>query len=169
MKLNSFAAVAKALEEAGVRYLVAGGLAVNAHGYLRFTKDVDLVVQLVPENIISAFEALASIGYSPLVPITATQFANAEMRNGWIRDKNMTVLQFWSDEHKETPIDVFVAEPFPFDEEYARSLLKPLLGSIAVRFVSIATLIDMKTAVGRQQDLIDVEHLKMRMDSDAGK
>ena len=92
MKLNSFAAVAKALEEAGVRYLVAGGLAVNAHGYLRFTKDVDLVVQLVPENIISAFEALASIGYSPLVPITATQFANAEMRNGWIRDKNMTVL-----------------------------------------------------------------------------
>jgi hypothetical protein len=58
MKLNSFAAVAGALDEAGVRYLVAGGLAVNAHGYLRFTKDVDLVVQLVPDNIvIDAFVA----------------------------------------------------------------------------------------------------------------
>jgi len=44
-----------------------------------------------------------------------------------------------------------------------------LPGPIDVRFVSIATLIDMKTAVGRQQDLIDVEHLKMRMDGDAGK
>jgi hypothetical protein len=58
MRLNSFVAVAEALEKAGVRYLVAGGLAVNAHGYLRFTNDVDLVVQLVPENIINAFAAI---------------------------------------------------------------------------------------------------------------
>jgi len=67
MRLNSFAAVARALDDAGVRYLIAGGLAVNAHGYLRYTNDVDLVVQLVPENIVRAFAALASIGYSPLV------------------------------------------------------------------------------------------------------
>lgn len=169
MKLNSFAAVAEALEKAGVRYLVAGGLAVNAHGYLRFTNDVDLVVQLVPENIVNAFAALASIGYEPVVPITASQFADAKTRDGWVREKNMTVLQFWSDEHRETPIDMFVSEPFPFDEEYARSLSKPLRGSVDVRFVSIATLIDMKTAVGRRQDLIDVEHLKMRMERDDGE
>jgi hypothetical protein len=41
-----------------------------------------------------------------------------------------------------------VAELFPFDEEYARSLLKPLPGAIDVRFVSIATPMDMKTATG---------------------
>ena len=35
-----------------MRYLVAGGLAVNAHGFLRFTKDVDLVIELVPDNIV---------------------------------------------------------------------------------------------------------------------
>jgi hypothetical protein len=69
-------------------------------------------------------------GYKPLVPIIASQFADAKMRNGWIRDK----------------------------EEYAHALVKPLQGSVDVRFVSIATLIDMKTAAGRQQDLIDVEH-----------
>ena len=50
MKLASFEALAAALDAAGVRYLVAGGLAVGAHGYLRFTKDVDIVVQLVPDN-----------------------------------------------------------------------------------------------------------------------
>jgi len=37
--------------EAGVRFLVAGGLAVNAHGYVRFTKDADLVIDLTAENI----------------------------------------------------------------------------------------------------------------------
>ena len=42
MRLASFETIAKALESADVRYLVAGGLAVNAHGILRFTKDIDL-------------------------------------------------------------------------------------------------------------------------------
>jgi hypothetical protein len=91
MKLASLTILATALDDAGVRYLVAGGLAVNAHGYLRFTKDVDIVVQLVAENVERAFSALKSIGYRPSVPITAVQFANVEMREGWIRDEHMKV------------------------------------------------------------------------------
>ena len=66
MKLTSFEALASALESTGVRYLVAGGLAVGAHGYLRFTKDVDIVIQLIPDNIERTFSALASLGYKPI-------------------------------------------------------------------------------------------------------
>ena len=50
MKLTSFEAIVRALNDAGIRYLVAGGLAVNAHGYLRFTKDADFVIQLIPDK-----------------------------------------------------------------------------------------------------------------------
>jgi len=167
MKLTSFEAIVRALEEAKVKYLVAGGLAVNAHGYLRFTKDVDFVVELIPDNIKRAFSALGTLGYRPLVPITADQFANAPLRESWIRDKGMQVLQFWSDDHRETPIDVFVTEPFPFDDEYRRALVKPLYGSIAVRFVSIPMLIRMKEAADRPQDRIDIDHLRMRLEDDA--
>jgi len=161
MKLTSFAAIATGLDRERVRYIVVGGLAVNAHGYLRFTKDIDMVVQLVPDNIRRAFSALQGLGYRPSVPIVVQQFADADTRAGWIRDKNMQVLQFWSDAHRETPIDVFVAEPFPFDEEYALALVKPLHGSVAVRFASRPTLIRMKKSVGRAQDLIDVENLEV--------
>jgi hypothetical protein len=77
MKLESFEALAQALVATGVRYLVAGELAVNAHGYIRFTKDVDLVVQLVPDNIACAFAALATLGYRATAPVTAAQFADA--------------------------------------------------------------------------------------------
>ncbi|MBI3918432.1 MAG: hypothetical protein HY322_15665 [Betaproteobacteria bacterium] len=167
MKLASFEAIARALKDASVRYLVAGGLAVNAHGYLRFTKDVDFVVQLLPDNIERAFGALSALGYKPVVPITAVQFANAQQRETWIRDKGMQVLQFWSDGHRETPIDMFVLEPFDFDEEYARALVKPL-GRIAVRFVTIPTLIEMKETAGRPQDKLDIEYLRMRLKDDAG-
>jgi hypothetical protein len=51
VKLTSFEAIVRALNDAGVRYLIAGGLAVNAHGYLRFTKDADFIIQLIPDNI----------------------------------------------------------------------------------------------------------------------
>jgi len=115
VKLASFESLAAALEAAGVRYLVAGGLAVGAHGYLRFTKDIDIVVQLVPDNIERTFTALASLGYQPIVPITMKQFSNGELRKSWIRDKGMQVLQFWSDAHRETSVGVFVTEPFAFD------------------------------------------------------
>jgi hypothetical protein len=163
MTLGSFDLLVRALEEAGVRYLVAGGLAVNAHGYLRFTRDIDLVLQLDPGNILSAFAALEKLSYRPLVPVSAGEFADAATRGRWIRDKGMTVLNFWSESHRDTPIDVFVTEPFPFDEEYAQALIKPL-GSIPVRFVSIASLILMKEVAGRQQDRIDIEYLRKLAD-----
>jgi hypothetical protein len=73
------------------------------------------------------------------------------------------VLQFWSEIHRETPVDVFVTDPFPFDEEYQRSLIKPLHGNIPVRFVSIPTLIRMKEAADRPQDRIDIEYLRIRL------
>lgn len=169
MKLASFEAIVRVLNEAGVRYLVAGGLAVNAHGYLRFTKDADFVIQLIPDNIARTFAALQTLGYKPLAPVTAEQFADRATREGWIRDKNMQVLQLWSDSHRETSIDIFVQEPFSFDEEYRKALIKPLYGSIEVRFVSIPTLIMMKEAAGREQDRIDIEHLRMRLEDDAGQ
>jgi hypothetical protein len=163
MKLSSFDALVAALEQAGVRYLIADGLAVNAHGYLRFTKDVDIVLRLVPDNVERAFAALARLGYRPLVPVTSTQFADAATREGWIRDKGMQVLQFWSDNHRGTPVDMFVTEPFDFEDEYRKALVKPL-GRTNVRFVSIPTLTRMKREAGRPQDRIDIEYLRKRLE-----
>ena len=161
MKLVTLEKIFTALNAAGVRYLVAGGMAVNAHGYLRYTKDVDFVIQLTADNIGRTFTALSTLGYRPNIPVTSTQFTDTAQRNDWIQNKGMKVLQFWSDAHKETPIDIFVTEPFPFDNEYLNALIKPLYASIEVRFVSIPTLIQMKQIANREQDRVDIEHLRM--------
>jgi len=169
LKLVSFQALAAALKAADVRYLIAGGLAVAAHGYLRFTKDVDIVIQLVPHNIEKTFTALASLGYGPNVPITKEQFANKDLRDGWIRDKGMQVLQFWSDAHPETSVDVFVNEPFDFDVEYDAALISPLSSNLEIRFVSLTTLIRMKHEANRPQDQVDIAELKSLKDRDDGR
>jgi len=163
VKLTSVEAIIAALAAKEVLYLVAGGLAVNAHGFLRYTKDVDLVASLDRENVLRTFAALETIGFRPAVPVTAAQFADPAQRESWIHDKGMRVLQFWSDLHRETPVDLFVEEPFPFEEEDARAVLRSLPGAGDVRFVSLPTLIRMKEAVGRPQDLMDVENLRLRL------
>lgn len=167
MKLTSLEAIMRALQEGGVRYLIAGGLAVNAHGYMRMTHDVDIVLALDSRNITLAFDALAMIGYRPIVPITAGQFADSLQREAWIRDKGMVVLNFFSGSHKETAIDVFVTEPFVFEAEYGRALYGLLAPGLHVRFVSIPTLIEMKRVANRPRDRDDIEHLQIIMDLEA--
>jgi len=164
MKLASVEAIVRALADAEVRYLIAGGLAVNAHGFLRFTKDIDVILHMETENVLAAFAALADLGYRPNVPVTAADFADAETRGRWIRDKGMQVLQLWSDAHPQTPIDLFVSEPVAFESEYENALIKSLYGEVPVRFVSLPTLIAMKEAAGRTQDLVDIENLRSRLE-----
>ena len=49
--------------------------AVMAHGYQRTTVDLDLVVQLLPQNLLTAFEVLGLLGYQPRIPVSDEQFA----------------------------------------------------------------------------------------------
>ena len=160
MKLAAFEAIVTALRDAGVRYLVAGGMAVNAHGYLRLTYDVDLVIQLRPNNIRPAFDALAGLGYRPTVPVTAEQFAD-EAHARRIREKGMQVLNFQSDLHRPFTVDVFVTEPFDFDREYEAAMQGEVAPGLTVRFVSIPALIAMKQLANRPRDLDDIEHLRL--------
>jgi len=164
VRVASVEAIARAFDKAGVRYLIAGGLAVNAHGYLRLTFDVDLVLRLEPANVKAAFRALGRLGYRPTVPVTAAQFADARQRGEWIEQKHMQVLNFHSERHRETSVDVFVTEPFDFENEYRASLSGEVATGVRVRFVSIPTLIAMKELAGRPRDRDDIEHLRMILD-----
>ena len=50
------------LREAGVDFVLVGGLAVNAWGYLRATRDVDLVPDPSPENLARLDALLVELG-----------------------------------------------------------------------------------------------------------
>jgi hypothetical protein len=70
------------------------------------------------------------------------------------------VLQLWSDLHRETPIDIFVKEPFLFDLEYARAVQFEVAADLWVPTLSLDRLIAMKMEAGRPRDLEDVRQLK---------
>jgi hypothetical protein len=63
MKLKSIEKIFKKLNENEVRYLVAGGLAVVAHGYVRFTADIDLILDMTVKNLKRAVKVFNTLGY----------------------------------------------------------------------------------------------------------
>jgi hypothetical protein len=150
--------VLAALEREGVRYLVVGGVAVVLHGHLRTTLDLDLVLQLEPDNLERALKAFAGMGFQPQIPVTLGSFADPRNRESWLREKNMTVFSLWHADHPGFAVDLFVKEPFDFDAVYRRALRVPLPGAQAT-VVSRDDLVQMKRAAGRAADLEDVAAL----------
>ena len=157
--MGAIETVLAALNDAGVRYLIVGGVAVVLHGHLRTTADLDLVVQLESENALRAVRALAKLGYQPHAPVQVEQFADPAVRNTWIRDKGLTVLSLWSSRFPGLEVDLFVSEPFNFDATYARAL-DVSLDETTATVVSIQDLLALKRMSDRPIDQADVDALK---------
>ena len=156
--MTQFDRIFSALQATGVRYVVVGGVAVNLHGYQRFTKDVDLVIELVPERALKALEALSAIGYQPNIPVKIADFADSTIREGWARDKGMVVFQLFNDQDRMS-VDIFVRYPVDFEELWDQGVEIALPGA-SPRIASIDHLIRMKRAVARPQDLLDISKLE---------
>ena len=159
MEVRSVEAIVRSLNEVGANYLIVGGLAVNAHGFVRLTQDVDIVLQLVPENAVKGVRALLGIGYQMAIPEAPEAFADAATRERWREEEGMVVLKLWSDVHRRTPVDLFVDEPCSFEAESSRAVQLEVLPGVLAPVVALDTLLDMKRAVGRPRDLIEVEEL----------
>jgi hypothetical protein len=160
MKLADVEAILRSLNDANVRYLIVGGLAVVAHGYVRATVDLDIVLQLKGANALKAMQALKEIGYEPLIPVDAADFADEKKRQVWRDEKHMIVFQMRHPRPESTRLDIFVEEPFSFDEEYERAFWDTV-ANVRAPFLRYDELIRLKRASGRPQDLADIAELEL--------
>lgn len=160
MDTGSVTAVFRALNDAGVRYVVVGGLAVLAHGILRATNDIDIVLDLEEDNVARATEALSALGFQPLIPVPLAELGRPERRREWIEEKGARVFHLFSDRHHTARIDLFLEEPFDLDQVLERALHEEVAPGVVVPFIGLDDLIRMKVEAGRPQDLVDAEKLR---------
>ncbi len=59
--LDDLVFVCRKLNEAGAKYVLIGGFAINYYGYPRGTADIDLLVESSQENLARVKEALSSL------------------------------------------------------------------------------------------------------------
>lgn len=160
MEKHSIESIVRTLNNHQVKYLIVGGLAVVAHGYVRFTADIDLVLGMEKQNLADAVVALKTLNYRPRAPVDFEQFIEPQSRKQWIDQKGMTVFSLFSPDHPVTEIDLFVDPPFVFSEAYAKALRLEVAPGISATFCSLEDLINLKSRAGRPRDLEDIEQLR---------
>ena len=159
MKVSSIESIARVLNDAKVPFVVVGGVAVVAHGYGRQTQDLDLVMPLDPGTLRRAVAALGTLGFHPRIPVTVEDLADPDTRERWYRDHGMVVLAFHSEQHAETPIDLFVHEPFDVMQEHSLAAVAEVAPGVPMHILRLAALLAMKRSAGREQDRADVAEL----------
>lgn len=151
--------VFRKLNKHRIRYLVAGGVAIVLHGVVRFTADLDLIVDLERENLIKFIRCLEDLGYRPKVPVKALEFADSRKRKEWKEKKEMKVFSFCHSKRHLDLIDVFVEEIIKFSRlEKERVVFKAK--GIKIPVVSVRHLEQLKRISGRPEDLADLNSLK---------
>lgn len=161
MKFEELSGLLARLWAEKVRFLVAGGLAVVAHGHMRVTHDLDIVLAMDSTNLENALHLLAGEGFTPRLPVDLGAFADEATRRSWIEEKGMQVFSLTSDRYRTLVIDLFAEEPFDFDTEWGRAAWIPFPDpATRLPFVCREALIAMKEAAGRPVDREDVTHLR---------
>jgi predicted nucleotidyltransferase len=150
--------VLRALGEAGVRSLIVGGVAVVMHGFLRATADLDLVLDLAPENVRRAIDVFEREGFRPRPPVPLRSFENPEARRVWKEEKNLLAFSLWHPHEAGFEVDLLIDAPSPFQEMWERGV-SASVGDVTVRVVAIDDLVTMKRGSTRAQDAEDVEAL----------
>jgi hypothetical protein len=160
VRVSFFEPLFDALNRAGVRYVVVGGFATVLHGHARLTADIDIVVDLVPDEAKKVVEALTSLGFRPRAPVDPLAFADPVIRQQWVKDKGMRVFSLWDPANPMLEVDLFAEHPIEFEGLWNRAEIVTLT-STAVRIAAIPDLVHLKRLAGRPQDLTDIEALEL--------
>jgi hypothetical protein len=149
-----------ALLGANVRFVVIGGIAVGVHGYVRATKDLDVVPDPDPQNLHKLSGLLRELGaqhvgagdfspeefpFDPTDPAQLAEGANFRLET---RLGPLDLMQ-WVDGIEEDPA-------YP---ALARDAIEVNFRGQPLLVCGLAHLRAMKVAAGREQDLRDLREL----------
>lgn len=146
-------ALLEALNKSGVRFVVIGGVAVGAHGYVRGTEDLDLVPDPDPDNLARLTEALERLD-STLPTVGERPFDPATDAGVIRRGGNVTAMTRFGE------LDVVQrAQGVPSYTQLDEDAVDSDLLGVPVRVCSLSRLREMKQAQDREQDRADLANL----------
>jgi hypothetical protein len=148
------------LSEVGLRYVLVGGLAVNAHGVIRATKDVDICPEPERRNLARLAALLrdldaVQVGMEdfdaaelPFDPTNVDDLAQGGNFRVATRLGDLDIMQWLSGVPGDLAYPTLAADAILVE-----------LGGLDVRVCSLEQLRAMKRAAGRPQDLQDLADL----------
>ncbi len=135
----------ESLNDNHVRYLVIGGYAVAFYGHPRYTKDIDIWVGTDKTNATNIIKALEQFGFESL----------GLQESDFLEPDQIVQLGF-----PPKRIDIITTTPGIDFETCYKIRVQTEIDGIKVDFIDLENLKRTKKAVGRHQDLADIESLE---------
>ena len=134
-----------ALDANHVEYMLVGGVALGVHGHVRYTRDLDVWFRGSEQNADRLIAALRDFGFIDL-KVSPLEFC-----------KPRAMLVLGAEPNKIELINF--ADGVDFDQCFPNRIVVPLAG-VNVAVIGLDDLRKNKKAVGRLQDLADLEQLE---------
>jgi len=142
---NRIRRVCLLLNRLRVKYIIAGGVAVNLHGHVRATKDIDVLVPRDRVNTERLLAALSELPYGIAREIDADE----------VLSKPFTIIG------DDPRVDIlFAAGKVRFEGAWPKRVVRRILG-IRISYLNLEDLLRSKET-GRLQDQADSEALRRR-------
>ena len=151
-QIEDLVRICRALNDAEARYILIGGFAVIAHGGTRTTKDIDLLIDPSPENVIRVKKALRVLEDRAVDQVAESDVA----RYAVVRVADEIVVDLMA---LACGIDY---------SDAARDAESLTLDDVPIRVASIATLIRTKNTV-RPSDAADRRYLEELLRAERGQ
>jgi predicted nucleotidyltransferase len=135
----------ESLNNNNVRYLVIGGYAVAVHGHPRYTRDIDIWLELSPDNASRVIKAIEEFGFGSL---------------GLKKEDFLEPTQVVQLGYPPIRIDLLTSIKGVVFEECYLSRVELTISGIKLNFIDLDNLKKNKQATGRHQDLADLENLE---------
>lgn len=148
-ELKDLIQLCRSLNEQGAKYILIGGFAVILQGFVRGTKDIDLLVDPAKENVRRIKKALSNLPDNAASQMADDEIAKYEI----VRVADEIVVDL-------------MAKACGIDYEQAKNGIEfKQIGEIAVPVAKKELLMQMKQTL-RPADQMDVEFLKYRLEEE---
>jgi len=157
--MKSIPDILRALTDSGVQFVLVGGFAVQLHGFVRTTIDLDLVLAMDDANLTKFIDVAKQFGLAPIIPVSIDSLKNAKQIDQWHKEKGMLAFAIREPQVSGSVIDVLVRPEVAFEQLQIDAATVDLFGR-SVKIASIEHLLFMKRIANRPKDRIDVEALE---------
>ena len=161
---NYYAEILCSLAAAQVRFVIAGGVAVVLHGVERMTLDVDVALDMEPENVARFVAVMKQLGLAPRVPVPHDFIVDPDNVRRIVEEKNALVFTYIDVSNPLRQVDLFLTREHSFSTLIEDSDTVVLRGE-TIAIASIPALLRMKRSVQppRPKDLHDIAELESRL------
>lgn len=149
-----FADLFVCLNDAGAEYMLVGGYAVMAYGYLRATQDLDIWIRPSPKNAARVMAAMVAFGLPPGLSVETLASVDGSPPTGFRFGRPPFAVDLLTSVRGVT-----------FDQAWPDSVERDFDG-LCVRVIGRTALLANKRATGRLKDAADVEALEKLADEE---